>query len=180
MNFRVAFNVPNMICYFRLVLILASLKFYFIELYILSASLDLVDGEIARRLGQCSLLGAALDMVADRVSNIVILCKIASKRTSGNLLLFLFVIDFISHFIHFSSSMITQKHHKKVSGLLSVYYNKKVLILLCTFSEVFFVTYYLEMKASPMFGIFYLVKSFFHVVQLLSAIDMMSELKVAS
>lgn len=178
MNLSIAFNPPNVICYLRLLLILVSIKFYFVEFYMLSVSLDLIDGEVARRMGHCSLLGSILDMVADRVSNAVILCKIFSK-SDNNILLFLFVIDFTSHFIHFAGSMLTREHHKKNEGLLSVYYDQRVLIPICTLSEMFFVTHYLGLKISPVFGIFYIIKSFFHVVQLLKAIDTISELKMA-
>lgn len=177
MNPRVAFNIPNMICYTRILLLVMSLKYYFPVLYIASVSLDLVDGEVARRLGQCTVLGSILDMAIDRASNIVILCKIAPKE-SGSLLILLLVLDFLSHFVYFAGSMATKMHHKQSTGLLSVYYNKRVLVPVCAFSEMYFLACYLSLKVRFVLSMFYFVKSFFHAVQLISAIGMVSEIKL--
>lgn len=161
----------------RVLLLVMSLKYYFPVLYIASVSLDLIDGEVARRLGQCTVLGSVLDMAIDRASNIVILCKIVSKE-SGNALLFLLVLDFLSHFVYFTGSIATKMHHKRSMGLLSVYYDKRVLIPVCLFSEMYFLACYLSLKVRYALSIFYFVKSFFHTVQLINAIGMMSEIKL--
>lgn len=176
MNPLVAFNIPNTICYARILLLVMSLKYYFPVMYIASVSLDLVDGEVARRLGQCTVLGSILDMAIDRVSNIVILCKIISKER-GNLLILLLVLDFLSHFLYFTGSMFTKVHHKRSTGLLSVYYNKRMLIPICMFSEMYFVACYLSLKVRFVLSIFYFVKSFFHAIQLINAIGMISEIE---
>lgn len=177
MNLLVMFNIPNIICYTRILLLVASLKCYFPVLYIASVSLDLIDGEVARRLGQCTILGSILDMAIDRASNIVILCKILSKESS-NVLLFLLILDFLSHFIYFTGSMALKAHHKRATGLLSVYYDKRVLVPICALSEMYFLACYLSLKLRFVLCIFYFVKSFFHAVQLISAIGMVSELRL--
>lgn len=176
MILKVIFNLPNCVCYVRLLLILVSIKMWFPVLYLISQSLDLIDGEVARRSGQCTMLGAILDMVIDRVSNLVIFSKIFYNHKDDTLI-YLLVLDFLSHFIHFSTSMLTNKHHKKVSGILAIYYDKRYLIPICAFSELFFVSLYLNMKISKFLYLFYIVKSFFHLVQLKDAISVVSDWK---
>ncbi|KAL0266130.1 UNVERIFIED_CONTAM: hypothetical protein PYX00_011846 [Menopon gallinae] len=166
-----------MIGYVRVLLLVMSLKYYFPVLYAMSMSLDLIDGEVARRLGQCTFLGSILDMAIDRVSNVVILCKIVSKE-NGNVLLPLLILDFLSHFMYFTGSMAMRVSHKRSTGLLSVYYDKRVLIPVCALSEMYFLACYLSLKMRFVLCIFYFVKSFFHAVQLVSAIGTISEMKL--
>lgn len=72
---NVMLNIPNTICYFRI--LLAFYAFYqfsvaanqlnFLILTIIVIGLDGLDGIIARKLNQCTEFGAKLDILADRV-----------------------------------------------------------------------------------------------------------------
>ena len=73
------FYVPNLIGYFRLVLVLISVCFYsnpvwFLSFYCLSALLDGFDGYFARKLNQCSVFGAWFDVVVDNISRGFLWC----------------------------------------------------------------------------------------------------------
>ena len=74
---KVLFLVPNIIGYVRLLILLYSwLKWShpsaFLALFVLSASLDFLDGTVARRLNQTSEFGAWLDVVIDNISRSMI------------------------------------------------------------------------------------------------------------
>ena len=64
---------PNLLGYARAAMIVASTQYAtsswptFVALYFAQFFCDLVDGWLARRLGQCSRFGALLDMIVDRV-----------------------------------------------------------------------------------------------------------------
>lgn len=77
------FTVPNILCYFRIVLIAPMLIFFFIarsndyaEKYTISAAAclvlsglsDFLDGMLARKLNQVTELGKMLDPVADKLT----------------------------------------------------------------------------------------------------------------
>jgi len=220
--------IPNIICYIRIVLLfLALFSDYFVIFYITSAALDLADGYSARTFNQSTVFGARLDMIIDRISNIVIIMKIYARYSKINshfalknknsffigeklrkllekasmtqkpkvnllskiedsipeLLLLLLIIDLLSHFLHFNISMNLEnnekkednkiKSHKNVKNkILQVYYRRDVLFILCSATEWFFVTFYLNLRIWPFFFIFYLVKNFFHVCQLNEAFKM--------
>ncbi|XP_063396386.1 uncharacterized protein LOC134680990 [Mytilus trossulus] len=79
MGTEVLFFVPNIIGYFRLALLCASLWFYsnpvwFLSLYGLSAFLDGFDGYFARKLNQTSVFGAWFDVVIDNISRGFLWC----------------------------------------------------------------------------------------------------------
>lgn len=67
--------VPNLIGYARIVLMLVAFYYmtnentyqFTVVCYLLSQLLDAFDGHAARLLGQCSRLGAMLDMLTDRL-----------------------------------------------------------------------------------------------------------------
>ena len=76
-SIKVIFYIPNIIGYLRLVILLYSWINWshpttFLALFILSASLDFVDGIVARRLDQTSEFGAWLDVVLDNISRSMI------------------------------------------------------------------------------------------------------------
>lgn len=69
------FNIPNLICYFRVLLTFWSFyyfletsnKYVFAVLVVVIILLDGLDGIVARRLNQCTDFGAKLDIVCDRL-----------------------------------------------------------------------------------------------------------------
>ncbi|KAL4223080.1 hypothetical protein ACF0H5_016555 [Mactra antiquata] len=82
MGQEVLFFVPNLIGYIRLCLLMVSLYLYdqpssFILVYGLSASLDAVDGILARKLNQTSAFGAWLDVVVDLITRGALWCFIS-------------------------------------------------------------------------------------------------------
>ena len=140
MSLKIIFNIPNTIGYIRFILLVASIYVYLPILYSISVFLDLLDGEIARYFSQCTFLGMILDMVVDRLSTIVVLYKCEYSP----FLLVLVLIDQLSHFVHFTVSAKQNFHHKRVDGLLQIYYDKRVLVPVCFLSEFFFISYYLK------------------------------------
>ena len=77
-------TVPNALCVGRFIgsfallpLALAGLPYWFVGVYLVLISTDLVDGPIARRLHQRSDLGAHLDSVADLTLNACLLAGVA-------------------------------------------------------------------------------------------------------
>jgi cardiolipin synthase len=74
---KVMFNVPNMLCYFRVAVIPVMLLLFFFDnaftawvnlfLFALAGLSDYLDGEIARATGQTSLLGKFLDSSTDKM-----------------------------------------------------------------------------------------------------------------
>ncbi|MDR3178903.1 MAG: CDP-alcohol phosphatidyltransferase family protein [Oscillospiraceae bacterium] len=76
------FNIPNIISLFRIFLIIPFIYFFLNENYIYNAIVllisgvsDLLDGAVARKLGQTTKLGKILDPVADKLTLLaVIIC----------------------------------------------------------------------------------------------------------
>ncbi len=72
------FTVPNFISIFRVLLMVFAFwhflfnnnQWYFLILTIIIVSLDAVDGIIARKLNQASPLGAKIDILADRITEL--------------------------------------------------------------------------------------------------------------
>ncbi|CAK8692084.1 uncharacterized protein LOC143462333 isoform X1 [Clavelina lepadiformis] len=78
---NVFFFIPNIIGYFRLILLIASWIFIeqpteFLSFYITSILLDAVDGWTARKLNQVSDFGAWLDVVVDVIGRGIIWCNL--------------------------------------------------------------------------------------------------------
>lgn len=69
MNRRILFNVPNIICYVRILLVFTGCLFFnhnvFITFIVISALLDIADGYFARKLNQETRFGEWLDVVVD-------------------------------------------------------------------------------------------------------------------
>ena len=145
---KIFLYVPNIVGYVRLLLLLASTQYEgynFVALFIISATLDFVDGYTARLFDQATLFGSCFDMMIDRLSTVVIMYRIIAAEPKYTVILTqLFMIDFISHFLHFNVSLITKKHHKDMtSRLLRFYYNKSVLFAICSLEQICFCLLYL-------------------------------------
>ncbi|KAM0685941.1 hypothetical protein COBT_002842, partial [Conglomerata obtusa] len=180
-NLKTIFNIPNSIGYLRIILLYASTFFStttFITLYSISALLDFFDGKMARRYNQCTFLGSCLDMITDRSATALIFAKIAALEPS--MLSFLHVTlltDVLSHFLYFSYAISSKAHHKNPDNcVLRMYYDKRVLMVLCTGSEMFFVGLVLQSVYGCLrwfvyvLGVLSVIKSFFHVVQMYVAL----------
>jgi CDP-diacylglycerol--inositol 3-phosphatidyltransferase len=180
MRSSTVFNIPNTIGYARIVFLVlsafASSDLAFIALYSLSSGLDFLDGHAARLFNQCSILGACLDMITDRVGTVVISLRILTKHEHlGGLLALYLIFDLVSHFIHFHASALDGRHHKEnASWMLKIYYNKTFLGLICLFSELFFISTYCFGTSGCLWHLLAGVagvKMGFHIVQMLEAIS---------
>ena len=148
--------VPNLIGYART--LLAVIGFYvafeypwvFGITYSLSFILDGADGYYARKLDQCTDLGAVLDMVVDRCGTAG-LCIILSHFYPSLRFWFicLIMLDFTSHWYKMYSSLKLGQGHKTVSKektnpLLYLYYTSRpVLGFVCTGNEFFYIGLYM-------------------------------------
>lgn len=73
------FTIPNLICYFRVLLCFYSCYFFletqsnywFSALIIIVIALDGLDGILARKLNQATALGAKIDILSDRIVELV-------------------------------------------------------------------------------------------------------------
>lgn len=156
---KIFLYVPNLIGFARVLLTLLSLCIYdsaptlFLIMYVLSFVLDALDGHMARKLNQCSRLGAVLDMVTDRFSTAA-LCTILVVL-SGNqnkilqlLFVFLNILDFVSHWLRMYVSLVVGSNsHKNLSddspALLKLYYGNRMFMgVLCVGNELFYVFLY--------------------------------------
>lgn len=99
-KFRVeAFSIPNILSYFRIALIPLFAILYFngkyyaaVGMLILSAATDMVDGKIARHLGQVTDLGKVLDPFADHMTQITMIICVAAKNKAVLILLTLLLV----------------------------------------------------------------------------------------
>ncbi|KAI5187035.1 CDP-diacylglycerol--inositol 3-phosphatidyltransferase [Nematocida homosporus] len=143
------FYLPNLIGYLRLFLLLLSLFLsprLFLLFYATSYLLDALDGYLARAYHQESQLGYILDMALDRASSTVLSLHIAAKRPA--LLPFvstIVVLDLVSHLFCVAVSLQSKKSHKDHTSspdsfstrILSLYYNRTTLFLICFATEAF-------------------------------------------
>lgn len=164
--------IPNIICYIRIILLISSIYldgYLFALFYIVSSGLDILDGYTARYYNQCTIFGSVLDMLIDRLLNIIILTKITKKikEKKFSFISLLFCIDFLSNMLSFCGSLSLRESHKIVNNqLLAIYYNKNMLLTLCSTTEIGFVLMYLLPNMYYLWILPYLVKSFFHIIQL--------------
>ena len=92
-------TIPNLLSLFRLALIPAIVLFYLsghryasVALILLSALTDVVDGRIARRFHMVSDLGKFLDPVADKLTQIAMLCCLILRYPWAVLLVALLIL----------------------------------------------------------------------------------------
>lgn len=98
-NARQAWAIPNIFCYYRMLLIPEFIWLYVTERQVaaliilgLSALSDLLDGRAARRLGQITPLGRVLDPLADKLTQLAVIGCLSRQRRDMLLLLLLIVI----------------------------------------------------------------------------------------
>ena len=143
--------VPNLIGYARIVTGVASFYYAFdaqrymaaFGLYLLSYSLDALDGVAARRLGQTSRFGAVLDMVTDRVCTAALLAALAHLYAGPGghhfPFLCLLALDVGAHWVQMVAALSTgSASHKSMSGefsLVRLYYNWVCLFSICLANE---------------------------------------------
>lgn len=148
---NVFFYIPNIIGYARILLL--GFSFYYVLehhrlamlLYLISYSLDALDGLTARLFNQSSLFGSILDMLTDRVSTMFLLMTLGHLYSNYFFVLqVLLAIDIVSHWLHFFSANIQGKtSHKNQDGetslLMRLYYeNKIILTSVCAMEQVFY------------------------------------------
>ena len=135
---------PNRIDYMRLALLILGVSMIDyapmigMSWIILSCLLDALDGYLARKLNQSSLLGSALDFAIDRMTLAAITAMLIHIEPVYWLFwVFIVLLDSGSHFMHLYASLPqSQLNHKQVADsepkLLKQYYsNKAVLFLSC-------------------------------------------------
>ncbi|KAI5166043.1 CDP-diacylglycerol--inositol 3-phosphatidyltransferase [Nematocida sp. AWRm78] len=141
------YYIPNIIGYSRVVLLFIALicsSRMFVILYSVSYLLDALDGYAARILKQESQLGYILDMATDRASSAILIIKTITLHPKMFIPLCGFlIVDIISHMFCIVHRCVSKTSHKVHAGsglidrVLSFYYIKPVLFIVCLGSEVF-------------------------------------------
>jgi cardiolipin synthase len=89
-----AFNIPNLLCYFRIVAIPVMIALFYydnmaaawinVALFTLAGLSDFLDGKIARATGQTTLLGKFLDSSTDKmIVGVSLMLLVAFGRLEG-------------------------------------------------------------------------------------------------
>lgn len=152
------FYASNIFNFFRLFILILSAflpKNFFIILYSISSSFDMLDGFIARKLNILSKLGNVLDFFTDRTATLIIILRIFQDRKlkntknknlfnfiiSNNFLLLCLIIDNLAHNFYF----IILRNHKNFFyfDILKIYYNDTFLGFICFAKEFFYILVYL-------------------------------------
>ena len=119
---------------------------HFIILYFISFTLDGLDGHFARAFDQCSMLGATLDMVIDRVSTAGLLVVCSQLFPDYfHIFIFLIMLDVGSHWLQTHSSLMIGEGHKdrpELFWLISFYYKKIPLMTVCLGAELYLLLIY--------------------------------------
>ena len=183
---------PNRVDYLRLICLLVGLYLAVIypmtglALIVISCLLDALDGLLARKLNQGSILGSALDFAIDRMTTcgiVIMLIRISPHWWFFWLLIAL--LDSGSHFMHLYASLPQSvNNHKKMdkaeNKFLKQYYtNRGVLFTSCLVHDLFFMVVYIYhyypsvwlIGLGVIFGIGFVHKTTIHVLQIISAIQ---------
>lgn len=186
----VAWYLPNVVGYIRIILTLIASVMIFIcppigmILGFLSQILDAADGTLARHLNQCTALGSILDYTTDRMFVacwMIVLTVFYPKLW----LIFMLILslDLMSHLFHMYASMQQGKNsHKEQdqyqSRLLQFYYaHSWFMFLVCLFHDLwisalilnyFYSSFYTKI-AVFFFTPFMLFKGYLHLMQLFSS-----------
>ncbi|CAD7086865.1 unnamed protein product [Hermetia illucens] len=165
--------VPNLIGYARI--ILAIISFWFMSTnyiisgwcYIISVSLDSMDGYAARALNQSTRFGAMLDQLTDRCGTMGLLVTLSYFYPKY---MFLFqismAIDIACHWLYMQTSTLSGKSSHKLHDnlVMRIYYQKDVLTFMCATNECFYAALYMyHFTTGPMI----LGLSFFKLIALL-------------
>lgn len=116
------FSIPNLLTYFRFVLIPVFVCLYLRGSYtmagaalVLSALTDLFDGKIARHFNQITELGILLDPIADKLTEgAVLLCLVMRYRLMAVLL----VIYVLKEGFMAVAGAVMLRRHKKLGGAM--------------------------------------------------------------
>ena len=133
------FYIPNIICYFRILFLLAFIFFsdyemyyYSIVCYVISFSLDFFDGYFARLLNQTTKFGMILDMVIDRCATLSLLF-VLYRLYNNSIFILICILDVSSHW--FQMKVSGERHHKDIDTkrnfLLRFYYGNYIFFGLC-------------------------------------------------
>ena len=192
---QVLLYYANIMDYFRV--IAAMYAFYisktdpicFIICYFISFILDAFDGMAARAAHQTSKLGAALDMVTDRISTAGLLAVLSGFYPEySTVFVYLIMLDVGSHWLQTHSGFLVNvknDNHKNLGEkffLLKLYYtNRNVLGIVCLGAEVFllllyFKHFYPKFMENQLFAYFfyanfviYVFKQIISVIQIFGA-----------
>jgi len=140
--------IPNLIGYLRVVLAIAA--FYYMRTdpwrccvyYLLSGFMDALDGHAARKWGQSTQFGAALDMVTDRCATCCLMVGLAAMYPTYSFHLQLLIgLDIGSHWLQMTATHITGSgSHKSIdlSKNIFLYYyytSRPCLFFVCAANE---------------------------------------------
>jgi cardiolipin synthase len=116
-----AFNIPNMLGYFRLLLIPVFASLYMREQYmtaglvaVVSGISDMLDGWIARRFNQVTDLGKVLDPIADKLTQGVAVLLLTDRFPMMLLLVAIWVIK--EGYMAFAMFYNYKKHGVRLDG----------------------------------------------------------------
>lgn len=123
-TFKEFFNIPNCLCYFRIILIPVFFSFYFqadgqIDYYIsaliliISGLTDFLDGFIARKFNMITDFGKLIDPIADKLTQFSV--AIALMYTYS-LMWLLFVIIIVKDGMLAIASLYLYKNGEKIRG----------------------------------------------------------------
>lgn len=156
-SWPIALYVPNLIGYVRILLTIIAFANYdkpwkFLFYYGSGFILDGADGLAARLLNQLSLLGAQLDMLTDRCATAALLMTLAMRYpTYAPFALGLVFLDGYSHWMQtLAGTCAGTSSHKQASRgrLLTLYYWRPVLTVVCFLNEACFLAVYLRSFAT--------------------------------
>lgn len=98
---KILLYIPNLLGYLRIVLAFLSLKYFMVnpdrnvDILVVSALLDAIDGPLARKLNQCSKIGALIDIVADNAWRTITWIQAMIITANSGYPIFIFVGCFI-------------------------------------------------------------------------------------
>ena len=124
-NKKEIFSIPNILCYFRILLIpvfmiayinaINSWDYYFAAAVVLLSGLtDFADGFIARHFNMVTELGKAIDPVADKLSQAAIVISLMIRIEPMRWLFLLFAVKEL--FMGITSIVLLKKHNTKMDG----------------------------------------------------------------
>lgn len=124
-NKKEIFSIPNILCYFRILLIPVfmiayinaknSWDYYFAAAVVLLSGLtDFADGFIARHFNMVTELGKAIDPVADKLSQAAIVISLMIRIEPMRWLFLLFAVKEL--FMGITSIVLLKKHNTKMDG----------------------------------------------------------------